>query len=619
MYDNNGVVTDFTAETEITADTVVYALWDEVKLTVTFLLDKDGDEHAKIEEIKYNTALGEKMPANPSRGDDWKFLGWKYDVNGVETAFTKDTVITGDITVYATWEKRVKITFNPNGGTIGGKDKVEIYVDKGGSIGEELAKSNEPTRTGYRFKGWFVGGKEFTDFDKVLDADIELVAQWVQQVKVEFIWNYEGKLTEVYETQVIDINTKATKPDKDPTPIDADKYAFNGWFADANGVTGFNFDGAVSKDTKVYAKWTKLSQGFMEVTSGGKTASRRMLDNTENMKDDEATKYDLNYAFFDEHKVTLKKDDILKFKVEGSYVSFTLDSYSHGATLVTGTPTSLKISDDGEFSMYLKRYKTTNAWEIYIHDGKEDPKPDGVVKMASTGVYLTGTICGVASGWEYGLALTKASDNSQYEIENVMLKSGDTVKLRLGTNDSSGFTTLNSSQSQLVVENDSSGYPNYSIKADGDFSFYVKVNNINNPTSVTEFWIVYKATVKASDIPSNAGKMVATFYDGSVTIYLKSSSTTWVTAANMGNYNLYMWTEGGLADNNYFGSWPGAAMNANRTVKTSNAAVAGASLIINWNGGGTQTANLSGMVAGGTYVITIASKAGTVQRIVTGT
>ncbi len=709
LVDGTTTVWDFD-EDKVTGALVLRANWI-AEVSVTFLMEKDGAEYHKVTGITPGNTVGsEKMPEDPKK-DGYNFVKW-VDAGGKD--FTADTVVNADTVVYADWQEiKVTVTFNANGGKIGENATTKVELKKGTPIGDKKPADKDVTRDGYRFLGWFVvDGEtetEYKNFDANVDADLTLTAKWVQVFTVTFSWNYEGAPDNgVITTQTVDKDGYATRPETNPVR-DPDKFTFNEWFVDAAGETEFDFAKTkITKATTVYAKWTALSQGVMEVTSGGKTETKRMLDNSE------ASKYDEEYAFFGGNKVALKSGDILKFKVEGKAVSFTLTDTSSGIEKKSGTLTSLTVTADGDFEIYMHRNGAATTWEIHISDGKVDEKPAGVVEMKSTGVYLTGTMKGVASGWGHGLELAKTTD--QYQIEKVELSKGDTVKIRLGTNDGVGSTTLTTTGlTQLVV-----GSRDYEIKADGLFSFYVKVNNMDDPTSVTAVYVTYSASmggdepdpvtlavgkylvlgdakpvaankfetitadtaenmteqykidfeisestvislwnqttttsgsaiginelyingskqtvsggkctiptgkytiyykvytnwvrldlVKATvidetvvDVPANAGKSQITFKDGTVTVYLKKGND-WVTTANLGSYNLYMWSDS-LGNTEYFGSWSGTKMSATMKAKNADATVGGASFIINWTGG--QTGDLSGMVAGGTYLITL--------------
>jgi len=69
---------------------------------------------------------------------------------------------------------------------------------------------------------------------------------------VSFDLNYDG--AGVYATQTVNDGEKALKPTDDPT---REGYTFAKWCKDAEGYIDYNFNESVTKNTTVYATWTK--------------------------------------------------------------------------------------------------------------------------------------------------------------------------------------------------------------------------------------------------------------------------------------------------------------------------------------------------------------------------
>ena len=107
----------FTSETLVTKNTPVYAQWEVAVYTVTFNRNenKDGTE-GTVFDTRTVTPLEattvDSLPADPTLPHH-TFEGWNTEGNGSGDAFTVDTVVTKDITVYAKW------TFSPESGTAG--------------------------------------------------------------------------------------------------------------------------------------------------------------------------------------------------------------------------------------------------------------------------------------------------------------------------------------------------------------------------------------------------------------------------------------------------------------------------------------------------------------------
>jgi uncharacterized repeat protein (TIGR02543 family) len=104
----NGLGTAFTASTAISEDITVYAVWSPVTYTVTF--DKNGGDTEASPTSKtadYGTSI-DSLPAEPSK-EDYTFEGWNTQADGLGTAFSASTIVTGDVTVYAVWKEIVLV------------------------------------------------------------------------------------------------------------------------------------------------------------------------------------------------------------------------------------------------------------------------------------------------------------------------------------------------------------------------------------------------------------------------------------------------------------------------------------------------------------------------------
>jgi uncharacterized repeat protein (TIGR02543 family) len=104
----DGLGAAFTASTAISEDITVYAVWEPVTYTVTF--DKNGGDTEASPTSKttdYGTSI-DSLPSEPSK-EDYTFEGWNTQADGLGTAFTASTIVTGDVTVYAVWEEIVLV------------------------------------------------------------------------------------------------------------------------------------------------------------------------------------------------------------------------------------------------------------------------------------------------------------------------------------------------------------------------------------------------------------------------------------------------------------------------------------------------------------------------------
>lgn len=124
--------------------------------------------------------------------------------------------------------------------------------------GQAITAPSEPTRTGYRFDGWYTAAQDGTLFDfssSKADKDLTLYAAWTKVYTVTFSLNYTGapadKLVEVEE------NTPVSESAA-PSTL-RDDFLFIGWYTAADGGEKYSFATAVTKDISLYAHWEEIS------------------------------------------------------------------------------------------------------------------------------------------------------------------------------------------------------------------------------------------------------------------------------------------------------------------------------------------------------------------------
>ena len=96
-----------TVADKVTRDVTYVAQWKQIQRTVTF---KDGDKtHAKVKvetgkAINTDALTNESMPKDPTK-DGYTFKEWNTKENGKGETFTGESVVNGDMTVYAIYTK----------------------------------------------------------------------------------------------------------------------------------------------------------------------------------------------------------------------------------------------------------------------------------------------------------------------------------------------------------------------------------------------------------------------------------------------------------------------------------------------------------------------------------
>ena len=125
----------------------------------------------------------------------------------------------------------------------------------------KVERPADPTRENYNFENWYADESLTTafDFSDPITADTTIYAKWLENAvyyDVSFELNYAGAVKAT--VQKVKESDLAVQPTTDP---ERKGYAFEGWFADADCTTAYDFSAPVAANTTVYAKWTKTVSG----------------------------------------------------------------------------------------------------------------------------------------------------------------------------------------------------------------------------------------------------------------------------------------------------------------------------------------------------------------------
>jgi uncharacterized repeat protein (TIGR02543 family) len=155
----------------------VYAKWTIIQYTITFNAD-GGSPATQTRTVNGGSSVGSSnMPADPAKSG-YTFGGWYTARNGGGTQFTDSTVVSGNMTIYATWTIiQYTVTFNADGGSPATATRA---VDSGSSVGSSNMPA-DPIKSIYGFGGWYTarngGGTEFT-FSTVVSGNMTVYARW---------------------------------------------------------------------------------------------------------------------------------------------------------------------------------------------------------------------------------------------------------------------------------------------------------------------------------------------------------------------------------------------------------------------------------------------------------
>lgn len=141
-YTTAACTTEFDFNTPITADTTLYAKWNET-YTVTFNVGDHGT--APTAQTVENGGKATR-PENPT-AKGWRFDGW-YTDERCTARYDFDKAVTANTTLYAKWTQLFTLTFETNGGT-----KIDSVEAPDGSL--VYLGSYKPTKSGYYFVGWY--------------------------------------------------------------------------------------------------------------------------------------------------------------------------------------------------------------------------------------------------------------------------------------------------------------------------------------------------------------------------------------------------------------------------------------------------------------------------------
>lgn len=227
---------DFT--TPVTDDLTVEAHWTKNTYTVSF--DSNGGSDVDSQQVEYKDTVSQ--PDNPTL-DGYTFQGWTLDGD----PYDFNTPVTSSITLKALWSKNTPVakkhtvTFDSGEGS-----KVDSQTVK---EGDPVSKPDNPTREGYTFNGWLLGGDPY-DFTTPVMQDLTLTASWTKNKStytVKFDLNGgDGNIADqkVKEGSTIDRPANPTR----------EGYTFMGWqYEDSD----WNFLNTVASNMTLTAQWKR--------------------------------------------------------------------------------------------------------------------------------------------------------------------------------------------------------------------------------------------------------------------------------------------------------------------------------------------------------------------------
>lgn len=169
-------------------------------LVITFD-PNNGDQPStqKVNWSKDGTALTAPVPTKEGHGIE----GWYYDNNGTETKWDFDTdTVKCTMTLKAKWElSTYSVTLQTHGGTIASGKEVTGYTYGTGAV---LPTTNDITREGYRFDGWYAdsnfSGSPVTEITGTDTGNKTFYAKWTRNTTPIISGNTINYIVEHYKT-----------------------------------------------------------------------------------------------------------------------------------------------------------------------------------------------------------------------------------------------------------------------------------------------------------------------------------------------------------------------------------------------------------------------------------
>lgn len=237
-----------------TIETVVSSLYDEgvsktYKLVIevkdlTFAINYvlDGGTNSENNPNEY---VPEKLPLlleNPTKSG-YKFVGWYDNENFTGEAITKISAGTmGDVTLYAKWNALdYRISYELNSGT-------NAENPDGYDVSDLPVSLHAPSRTGYIFKGWYMGENRVLAIPVGTTGNVVVSAKW-EPITYTIDFNTNGGLPTLSSIDYTIESDSFTLQE-----ITKVGYTFDGWYNGETKVTEIT-TGTYGNMTLV-AKWT---------------------------------------------------------------------------------------------------------------------------------------------------------------------------------------------------------------------------------------------------------------------------------------------------------------------------------------------------------------------------
>lgn len=267
--------TEVTGITPVTnaSNHTIYAHW--TRDTITVNLGYNGGKYSNADNAQVTVQSGDAYSTAISRYtptlDGFTFDGWTMSKNTGNVIDLSTTIASAASpkTLYAKWtEAEYTVTLDPNGG-----DAItdnQFSIEHTGTYAE--ANKVTPTRTGYKFLGWYTArsdGTKIEDDSKYSDLKVTtLYAQWEAKSGIELTFDLNTPKDVTTPAPTPPAKTTVTYdqpygkalPSPTPAPLKGDKYeyTFSGWYEEKEDAVKTQSSPDVEEKTYAPVKSTDL-------------------------------------------------------------------------------------------------------------------------------------------------------------------------------------------------------------------------------------------------------------------------------------------------------------------------------------------------------------------------
>ena len=279
----DGTGTVFNANTLVTSDITVYAVWNSYKYSVIFdSQDADINASPSVKTITPPNLTVGTLPSNPIK-NGYSFEGWFTKPFGAGTQITMSTIVNSNMTVYAKWElndaspgiNTFSISYDGNGAESGVVPLQQ--VGKTGFNIQVYGNTGNLYRRGYYFNGWNTkadgtGNSFMENANYAGPNNLVLYTKWLPNTykiiyKDEGGSDFSGYFGRDYpQTHTYGTNTILIRPQ------DKTGYVFGGWYIDrvssSSAIETIEAT-AYTDNITIYAKWIPNTYKITYKDKGG--------------------------------------------------------------------------------------------------------------------------------------------------------------------------------------------------------------------------------------------------------------------------------------------------------------------------------------------------------------